>query len=629
MADEDIVQLFKLDIVVHGDRSRQKTFEPDPHHSDKRERVVTIWTRQGYLANNVYLEESPVGEQRVVKQIVPDKDNVARCFSELEFMGRLSRMTELRGDLLFVKFLGWFPSKDHVCFAMEYCQHGDISHCFPEPAAEQMVWTMCSQLMEGLSVLHELEITHRDIKPQNILVVQKEPLLVKIADFGISKRTMEGETSLRTRAGTKDYMAPEVHGLFDNTTESSSYTSAVDIWSLGCLLYYALTKQVPFPKYSDLHDYYWGLTPFPEALLRERGVSASGTEFIKGLLALSPDDRPKASIDLMSNWVVTATENVPVISRPQSRNDGATSRSSSDTAALSQNPPGQPTPPKKTTPVLSQVLIPTVSNVGQEDMDYYSYELWRLCKSPQSGVDQVRPLLESGASPNKLFEGHTALHHAAENGPAEIVRILLQYGADATLRTRPHLETAVHLITYQGDLETFSKKLQLLLDRGADINAQNADGDTGLHLAILRFGTTEPVTLLLDLGAIPEFVGRSGFTPLQYALSLNQERKATVLLQRGANPNAQDIHRRTPLHQAIASSKITLQFIERLLAAGADANLTDDENRSPLAEAHRKNRRDAIHLLINHGASSDLGDPALERQLQRAQSWWKLPWPFK
>ena len=132
----------------------------------------------------------------------------------------------------------------------------------------------------------------------------KDPIWVKIGDFGISKRVEEGETDLRTRAGTDGYIAPEVLALFDDAKEDSIYTSAVDMWSLGCLLHYALTKKTPFLTHMSLRDYCRGKSEFPEASLIEQKVSSSGRQFIKNLVALQPCDRPKASTSLMSNWVI-------------------------------------------------------------------------------------------------------------------------------------------------------------------------------------------------------------------------------------------------------------------------------------------------------------------------------------
>lgn len=51
---------------------------------------------------------------------------------------------------------------------MEYCRLGDISVCYPNPLPEAVTRSICEQLLEALSILHELGITHRDVKPQVI-----------------------------------------------------------------------------------------------------------------------------------------------------------------------------------------------------------------------------------------------------------------------------------------------------------------------------------------------------------------------------------------------------------------------------------------------------------------------------
>lgn len=83
---------------------------------------------------------------------------------------------------------------------------------------------------------------HRDIKPENILVIDKE-LNVKIADFGLAKIIGE-ESFTTTLCGTPSYVAPEIL----EQSNRRRYTRAVDIWSLGVVLYICLCG---FPPFSD------------------------------------------------------------------------------------------------------------------------------------------------------------------------------------------------------------------------------------------------------------------------------------------------------------------------------------------------------------------------------------------
>lgn len=113
------------------------------------------------------------------------------------------------------------------------------------------------QILTGLQYLHGMNIIHRDIKPENILLnitkrsdpkeLQKGPwdadeidIQVKIADFGLAKFTGEMQFT-NTLCGTPSYVAPEV-------LRKTDYSSKVDMWSAGVLLYVCLCG---FPPFSD------------------------------------------------------------------------------------------------------------------------------------------------------------------------------------------------------------------------------------------------------------------------------------------------------------------------------------------------------------------------------------------
>lgn len=88
-------------------------------------------------------------------------------------------------------------------------------------------------MLMATKYLHDNGITHRDLKPENILLSGKSNrCLIKVTDFGLSKIVSEN-TMLRTFCGTPTYLAPEIL----TTAGAGTYTPAIDIWSLGVILY--------------------------------------------------------------------------------------------------------------------------------------------------------------------------------------------------------------------------------------------------------------------------------------------------------------------------------------------------------------------------------------------------------
>jgi serine/threonine protein kinase len=100
---------------------------------------------------------------------------------------------------------------------MEYVPGGELSTYLQTTGKlpEDMVRPVARQILHALHYLHKRKITHRDIKPDNILIASLDPLKVKLSDFGLSKVVQE-ETFLKTFCGTLLYCAPEVYPDYEN-----------------------------------------------------------------------------------------------------------------------------------------------------------------------------------------------------------------------------------------------------------------------------------------------------------------------------------------------------------------------------------------------------------------------------
>jgi serine/threonine protein kinase len=305
----DLLQHYHLDAVVTSECTTQVEYRAAqglvPQRIEKR------WCRRkepiGHgLWGQVWLEqEGESSNQRAVKILRKDSMKLQGIDYKKEILA-LAKFSKrhYQQQEVFVKFIGWCEQPSDLFIYMEYFELGDLEGHINGSITEDDTKDISTNLLNGLRIMHHEGFTHRDLKPGNIFVVQRPPAArwwVKIGDFGISKRVNHKLTALYTRIGTPLYMAPEVTGYLDTDEPTSEYNKAVDMWSLGCVLYKVATQVVPFPTPRDLRKFCSG-GPFPEQPLLDR-IAAEGVEFVKGLLVPHPQNRLTAESALQTSWL--------------------------------------------------------------------------------------------------------------------------------------------------------------------------------------------------------------------------------------------------------------------------------------------------------------------------------------
>lgn len=242
---------------------------------------------------------------------------------DVKFDNEIQIMKGLRHPNI-VQYIDYHDHEQWVYIIMEYVPHGELSRYMQEkgPIPEEQVQIITRQILHALQYLHRRNITHRDIKPDNILIASLEPLVVKLSDFGLSKCVNDEETFLKTFCGTLLYCAPEVYPEYasyqlgenrkrrrvgEPTRKVSPYDQSVDMWSFGAVLFHILCGKAPIMSRGDskgvemLNNIMTKDVNFDP--LRNAGISEKAIDFIGQLLNRNPLLRPNEKECLQHPWI--------------------------------------------------------------------------------------------------------------------------------------------------------------------------------------------------------------------------------------------------------------------------------------------------------------------------------------
>ncbi|KAI8467295.1 MAG: kinase-like domain-containing protein [Monoraphidium minutum] len=207
-----------------------------------------------------------------------------------------------------VKLYAAFKEGDRVVMVQEYADGGDLFSLLQkyggrlgEKVAVQMVLDPFTRVLQ---YLHTRSIVHRDIKPENILFT-KGSMCLKLADFGLAIDLREERAV--TRAGTLDYMAPEILRCpykskpeENKEKEHLHYGNTVDSWAVGVLTYELLVGCPPFYDQSRSNTearIKSGVPVMPSAL------SEGARNFIAEALVKDPLKRPTCLDMVHHPWI--------------------------------------------------------------------------------------------------------------------------------------------------------------------------------------------------------------------------------------------------------------------------------------------------------------------------------------
>ncbi|HXU07508.1 MAG TPA: ankyrin repeat domain-containing protein [Blastocatellia bacterium] len=189
--------------------------------------------------------------------------------------------------------------------------------------------------------------------------------------------------------------------------------------------------------------------------------------------------------------------------------------------------------------------------------------------------------------------GSTALHHAAGYGPIANLELLINKGADVNAKNRNN-STPLHWAIHD------QAKVRLLLSNGAEVNAKQVQGRTPLYLTTMLGNCVPTMRLLFANGADPNLASINRQTPLMMASARGNVEAMQMLIEKGANVNSTDGAGETALMFACASGNALA--VQLLIEHGADVKVRSKRNETALGFAATAGVHSSVELLIAKGA---------------------------
>lgn len=236
------------------------------------------------------------GERFAVKQIDKSaiKDSEDSLQNEIDILKQINHP-----NIIALKEI--FDSKSKLYLVMELVSGGELFDRIVEKGSytEKDASVLIRKVIDAIHYLHGKGIVHRDLKPENLLYSLEDggDTEIKIADFGLAKIAGDASPMMSTTCGTPGYVAPEV-------LKNEGYDKAVDLWSVGVILYILLCGFPPFYEESTpllFEQIMKGHFEFPDPYWTN--ISASAKDLVSKLIVVDPKKRLTAEEAMKHPWI--------------------------------------------------------------------------------------------------------------------------------------------------------------------------------------------------------------------------------------------------------------------------------------------------------------------------------------
>jgi len=189
------------------------------------------------------------GEQVAIKEVKEQEKTIGEEDTTKELDKEMLLMSQLRSPFI-VSYMGTVFSPGSVYLVMELCKNGTLTSYLSKnhDVSPKLKIKFCFDAARGLSFLHNNKVIHRDLKPDNLLLVStsiSSPVRAKISDFGTSRYiTSDVQQKLTKALGTPLYMAPEI-------LANQQYSLPSDVYSLALIFWFIFEQKEPFTEVKN------------------------------------------------------------------------------------------------------------------------------------------------------------------------------------------------------------------------------------------------------------------------------------------------------------------------------------------------------------------------------------------
>lgn len=230
---------------------------------------------------------------KIVKKKNLNQEELATINEEVEIMYKIEHENIVQLEEI-------FDTPKNLYMVLELLTGGELFERIVDKGqySERQASQLIRDIATAIKYLHSVGIVHRDLKPENLIYRNEDDdSAIKITDFGLAKYLEGSDAQMTTACGTPGYVAPEI-------LKNDPYDKAVDLWSLGVILYILLCGFPPFYDenaaglYSQIKR---GEYDFPEPYWTD--ISDQAKDLVSKLLTVDPAKRCTTSQLLAHPWV--------------------------------------------------------------------------------------------------------------------------------------------------------------------------------------------------------------------------------------------------------------------------------------------------------------------------------------